>query len=532
MKTRKLTQKQEMERLIKENEALRADNAHLVQQVDWLSEKLGLLNRNKYGQSSEKSEYDQIDLFNEAESYANIQAAEPELSKVEAHYRKRRRAMDQLPEDLPVEVVEHILSADEQDCPVCGNPMHVIGRKVVRRELKLIPARAVIVEHVQLTYGCRPCERTGTSVPIIKAPLPEPVIKGSFATPESVALMMTDKFVMGIPLYRQEQQWKRQGIQINRQTMSNWLIRAATDWLLPIYNALKVRLVAHELLHGDETVLQVLREPGRPAESASYMWLYRTSGDALSPIILLEYQPGRKAEYPQAFLEGFSGYLHTDGFSAYRILEPTVTVVGCWSHARRGYDKALKLLKPEVRAGTGPHIGKGYCDRLFAIERELAELTPDERYIKRQELAKPVLDEFLAWLNQQSHHTTKNAFGKAVHYTLNQWKYLKRYLLDGRLELSNNRAERSIKPFVIDRKNFLFAVSPAGATSSAIIFSIIETAKENGLNPYEYLTFLLREMPGRSDDNLDALLPDSPLLPENCFAPQTRKPDLLAWDEK
>lgn len=392
----------------KEIEVLSADNAHLTKQVDWLSGQLGLLKRSKYGQSSEKSAYDQVDLFNEAETYAQAEAPEPELAKVEAHYRKRQRAMDRLPEDLPVEVVEHVLSAEEQICPVCEGPLHVMGKQVVRRELKLVPAKAVIVEHVQYTYACRNCERTGTSVPVIKAPTPMPVIKGSFASPEAVAQIITDKFIMGIPLYRQEQQWKRHGISLNRQTMSGWLIRAATDWLEPVYTALHARLVGHAVLHGDETTIQVLREPGKAPTSKSYMWLYRTSGGAQMPIVLLDYQPGRGAEYPKAFLEGFSGYLHTDGYAAYRKLEPQVTVVGCWAHARRGFDGAVKLLKPEERKDSAAYVGRTFCDKLFAIDRDLAQLSPEKRHAQRQRLARPVLDAFLSWLKGYEGKTGKS----------------------------------------------------------------------------------------------------------------------------
>jgi len=521
----------------------RAEYELMKSQIQYLMEQLKLTKHRQFGASSEKSEYDQINLFNEAEVYAEPLAAEPALIEVEKHYRNTRlEAKDRLPEDLPVETVEHRLADAEQDCPACDGSLHVMGKEVVRRDLKLIPAKAVIVEHVRYTYACRSCEKNATSVPIVKAPMPEPVIKGSFAAPESVAHLMTQKFVMGVPLYRQEQEWKRQGIMLNRQTMSNWLLRCAEEWLEPVYDALKKNLLSRQVLHCDETTLQVLREPGKRAQSKSYMWLYRTSGDADVnkyerqfmcsstrprsgfPIVLLEYQPNRKAEHPKNFLDGWSGYLHTDGYAVYHQLPENIVVVGCLAHARRRFDAALKALAPKDRNNSGPLIGKRYCDQLFAIERDLAQLSADERHQKRQELARPVLDDFFAWLNSYK-NLTKNAFGKAVSYTLDQWKYLERYLLDGRLEISNNRAERSIKPFVIDRKNFLFAVTPAGANASAVIFSICETAKENGLNPYEYLAFLFRALPNKPDRPIDDFLPGGVLVPEYCLY-QTPKNDL------
>jgi len=500
-----------------EYESQQAQIAELTGQVQYLMEQLRLSKHRQFGVSSEKSEYDfsQLNLFNEAELFADANTPEPELVEVEKHYRKRTRlTTDKLPNDLPVEIVEHKLPETEQFCPECDGALHVMGKEV-RRELKLIPAKAVIVEHIKYVYACRDCERDSYGVPIVKAPMDEPVIKGSFASPESVAHIMTQKFVMGVPLYRQEQEWKRQGILLSRQTMSNWLLRCSEDFLEPVYGALKELMLEHSLaLHADETTLQVIQEPGKTAQSKSYMWLYRTSGynrhgyEISSPIVLCEYQPDRKALRPREFLAGWKGYLHTDGYAGYHSLPEEIVIVGCWAHARRKFDEALKGMPEKDRGDSGALIGKRYCDRLFAIEQELCGLSPGDRYLKRQEQSKPVLDELRSWLEKQ--RLVKNAFGRAVQYTLDQWKYLERYLLDGQLEISNNRAERSIKPFVIDRKNFLFANTPRGARASAVIFSVIETAKENGIDPYTYLTFIFKNAPNwdlRSPDCLDRLMP-------------------------
>jgi transposase len=479
-------------------------------QIQYLMEQLKLTKHRQFGVSSEKSEYDldQLNLFNEAEAFAEPIAAEPALVEIEKHYRKKRRELpNRLPEDLPVEVVEHMLADEKQFCPECEGKLHAMGKETIRRELKLVPAKAVIVEHVRYTYACRNCEKTGIGVPVVKAPMPEPVIMGGFAAPESVAHIMTQKFVMGSPLYRQEQDWLRQGISLSRQTMSNWLLRCAADWLEPIYDELRKSLLTNKVLHADETTLQVLREPGRAAQSKSYMWLYRTSGDASMSIVLYEYQQSRGKEHPKSFLDGFSGYLHTDGYAAYHSLPENIVVVGCWAHARRKFDEALKSVPKQDRQNSSALIGKQYCDKLFTIEKQLSAISPEDRKQKRLEQAQPVLDEFLAWLKAQERSLVKNAFGRAVRYALDQWEYLVRYLLDGRLEISNNRAERSIKPFVIDRKNFLFANTPRGAKASAIIFSIIETAKENGLNPFDYLTFLFRELPNRTNQAIEYYLP-------------------------
>lgn len=250
--------------------------------------------------------------------------------------------------------------------------------------------------------------------------------------------------------------------------------------------------LTREVLYADETTLQVLHEPGKKPQSDSYMWLYRTSGDTDKPIVLYEYQPGRGAKHPKEFLTGFKGYLHTDGYSGYHNLPEEITVVGCWAHARRKFDEAVKSLPKGKAKGSSASQGLAYCNLLFEIEQGLADKTIKERYNERLKQAKPVLDAMLSWANTRT-AAPKSALGKAFTYLKEQWPYLVNYLKDGRLEISNNRAERSIKPFVIDRKNFLFANTPKGAAGSAVMFSLIQMAIENGLDPYKYLTWLLKQ---------------------------------------
>ena len=250
---------------VKVNDILAAENAALKNRiteletlVKYYEEQFRLSKHKQFGSSSEKSEYDvdQINLFDEAEVTADARVPEPELVEIEKHYRRRKRsASDRLPSDLPIEVVEHELPSDGQVCPDCGGALHVMGREV-RRELKIIPAQAKIVEHRQCVYSCRSCEKNNDHTPIVKAGMPEPLIKGSIASAESAAHIMTQKFVMGAPLYRQEQEWNRAGIMLSRQTMSNWIIRCAEDWLKPIYDRLKKHLLERDVLHGDETVVQ------------------------------------------------------------------------------------------------------------------------------------------------------------------------------------------------------------------------------------------------------------------------------------
>ena len=276
------------------------------------------------------------------------------------------------------------------------------------------------------------------------------------------------------------------------------------------------------MLHADETTLQVLKEPGRSSTSKSYMWLYRTSGCTKQAIVLYEYQSTRKAEHAEHFLQGFSGWLHADGYQGYHKLPGNIRVVGCWAHARRKFDEALQTLPKEMQKDSPAAIGECYCSRLFKLEQAFAELTPEERYEKRLEQEKPVLDALLSWANEtQAKTAPKSALGRAIHYLLEQWPYLTRYLEDGRLELSNNRAERSIKPFVMGRKNWLFANTPGGAQASAMIYSLIETAKENKLDPYKYLLWVLQSAPGLSQADefwAEKLLPAN--APQECHVPQ------------
>jgi hypothetical protein len=327
---------------------------------------------------------------------------------------------------------------------------------------------------------------------------------------------MNSKYVEGMPLYRLEQALARLGVELSRQTMANWMILGADKWLTPLYDRLHELLLKLDILHADETTLQVLHEDGRAANSKSYMWLYR-SGRYGPPIILFDYQTTRAGKHPQQFLSGFKGYLHIDGYAGYNGL-PDVILSGCWSHARREFADSLKALP--AGKGSAPVIareGLEFCNRVFAIERDLSDLTPEERYQKRLELSRPVLDDFSAWLKIQLPRVLpKSALGEAIRYCRNQWDKLETFLLDGRLEVNNNRSERSIKPFVMGRKGWLFSNTPRGARASAIIYSIVETAKENGLNPFQYLCYLFEQLPNLGGNDLDELLPWSDSLPASC----------------
>ncbi len=350
--------------------------------------------------------------------------------------------------------------------------------------------------------------------------MPKPVAPGSLASPSMLAYIMSQKYVDAMPLYRQEKQFARLGVTLSRQTLANWMIHGANRWLQLLYDRMHTHLLAMDILHADETPLQVLREPGRSAGTTSYLWLYRTGREGPA-IVLYDYQKTRGGEHPRNFLSGFHGYLHVDGYPGYHKVTGA-TLVGCWAHARRKFDEALKALSDDKQKATvTTREGLDFCNRLFAIERDIKDAPPEERLKVRTERSRPVLDAFLSWLRtQRSRVLPKSTLGKAIAYCLNQWEKLEAFLKDGRLELDNNRSERSIKPFVIGRKNWLFSNTPRGAKASATIYSIIETAQENGLNPFAYLTWLFEELPQLTDPidpgALDKLLPWSNSLPSNC----------------
>jgi transposase len=469
----------------------------LEAKVAWFEEQFRLAKQRQFGSSSEQTAaVQEPNLFNEAEVIAEPALPEPPVEVITYNRRPRTKGKREAQlADLTVEVVEHRLPEESQVCPQCEGALHEMGTEV-RQELKIVPAQVSVVKHVRFKYACRHCQQEEVTTPVVIAKAPAPAFPNSVASPSAVAHIMTEKFVMGSPLYRQEQQLERNGIDLSRQTMANWMIRGA-GWLETIYDRMRRMLLAGDIIHADESTLQVLKELGRAPTTDSFMWLYRTGREG-PPIVLFEYQPTRGREHPKRFLGDFKGFLNADGYGAYEGISTKIILVGCWSHARRKFDEAVKSLPPSTRKGgkTTSHAGLDFCNRIFMIERELQTATTQQRYDARLDRSQPVLREFKAWLDAQATSVIpKSTLGQAITYCNSQWAKLCNFLLDGRLEIDNNRSERSIKPFVIGRKNWLFANTPKGAKASAVIYSIVETAKENGLNPFAYLEHLFKHLP-------------------------------------
>jgi transposase len=502
---------------LSEYQSLKERCSELETQVKWLMEQLKINNKKTYGSKSEQTEYvcEQLSLLhNEAEFYADVEKKEE--VEVASHTRKKKTAtLDKLPENIKTVVVEHTLPEEDRVCPNCDQQLEVIGKEV-KQTLKIKPAEVYVQEDVYYTYACKNCQKNGIETPVIKAPQEKSVIKGSFASAEAIAHIMTQKFVMYSPLYRQEQDLKRQGIELTRQTMSNWILKAGELWLEPIYERLRALLVKEEVIHADETTLTVLKTKDKPTPKKAYMWLYRTSKCSDKNIVLYDYKPNRKIENAENFLKGFKGYIHADGYPGYHKLGDNFRVVGCFAHCRRKFAEAVETLKKEDRENSNAAKGLEFCNELYEIEKEIADLSYDEKLKVRQEKSKEVLDAFLCWA-ETINAAPKSKLGTAINYLKNNEKYLRRYMEDGRLEIDNNRAERSIKPFVMGRKNFLFANTESGARGSAVMYSIIETAKENSLDPYKYLTYIFTKAPNlKEKESIEILLPWN--TPESCRA--------------
>ncbi|WP_341300891.1 IS66 family transposase [Lysinibacillus sp. FSL H8-0500] len=516
-----------IEELTAKNAELEKQNEVLQAKLKWLEEQFRLSQHKKFGTSSEKTNPDQLELllFNEAERTANPIVEEPTLETIT--YRRKKYVGQRAAklENLPTETIHYRLPEEEQVCLCCGEMVHEMSTDI-RRELKVIPAQVKVIEHVQHVYSCRQCEREGIETPIVTAKMPAPIYPKSLASPSAMAYIMNQKYVEGMPLYRQEKQLERLGVYLSRQTLANWMIYGASNWLSILYNRMHELLILHDTLHADETTLQVLDEPGRKADSNSYMWMYRTSRDVPANI-LYDYQTSRHSKHPQAFLEGFKGYLHVDGYPGYHKLEK-VELVGCMAHVRRKFDEALRSLPANIdKKSTIAAEGLQFCNQLFQIEKKITKefenCSPEQRKTKRLEHSKPVLEAFLTWLKAKRPQVPpKSKLGEAITYTLNQWPKLIVFLKDGRLEIDNNRAERSIKPFVMGRKAWLFAKSMKGARASAIIYSIVESAKENQLNPLNYLTYLFEQLPQLDVSDvtaIDQILPWSKTIPIECRVP-------------
>lgn len=476
---------------------------HFEVKVSLLQGQLNLALARRYAASSEKLSPDQIRLFDEAEVE---QATEiDEVHEAEAvtipEHTRQKRGRRPLSDLLPRTEQVYTLTDDERICPHDGKPLTEIG-EVISEQLDIIPAKIQVIRHIRKQYACDcgQCIKT--------APLPPQPIPKSLASPGLLAHITVSKYQDALPLYRQEAILNRIGTQLPRATLANWMIQAGA-LIQPVINLLRDRLLAYDIIQMDETPVQVLKEPGKSAQSKSYLWLQR-GGPPDQPVVLYDYDPGRSAEVPKRLLEGFVGYLQTDGYAGYNaaVAVGGLTHVGCMAHARRKFSDAIKAQGKKKKKGHAHH-GLVLIQKLYQVEKQARRLTPDERYAHRQQQAQPVIDKLRGWLDDALPKVPPtSATGKALHYLNNEWKKLTGYLQDGRLEIDNNGAENAIRPFVMGRKNWLFSASVKGVKASANLYSLIESAKANGLEPYVYLRHLFTELPkAETVEAIEALLP-------------------------
>ena len=493
----------------------------LKRKLEHMNEVFANAQRTRFGQSSEQKSYvlgkDQLSLFNEAEEAQDHKAEEPTSDTVliAAHERKKKRSQAEMLNQLPEEEVLLEIPEEQLVCGKCGGKMKPIGKKFLRHEMQIIPKQIKLLAYYAVTYACDSCEKDTGFAHITSVKPPVPLMKHSLASASTVAYIMTQKYVDGLPLARQEKIWAREGISLSRATMANWVIQCSQSWLKPLYKHMKQELLTHSVIHADETVVQVLKEEGKPATSESRMWLYASAALLRHQVRIFEYQPDRSGKRPESFLRGFAGCLVTDGYAGYNQVQ-NVTHCGCWAHARRKWREAM----PEgatVKTSKAA-VGFQYCNKLFAEERKCAPNHPKYRQEYRQNRELPLLEEYYAWLNTV-HPEKGSKLEEAVRYSLNQKQCLMAYLDHGEVPISNNLAENAIRPFTLGRKNWLFCDTPKGAEASAIVYSLVESAKANGVEPFAYLQHVLVQLPylgkTHSHEELETLMPWAPYIQQN-----------------
>ncbi len=484
---------------------------------------------------------EQMSLFNEAEEFADSAVPDPleaEEIKVSAHKRKKN-ARKELFAKFPVLTQDYLLGTPARNCDECGREMDLIGKELVKEEYEFIPAHIEKHEFYRGVYRCKCCEngkpecfhcpfaseercavcRNRPRTIIKKAQLPleyrYPFLKHSYASPSTVAQVIYAKYVQAIPLDRQVKDWERAEFPMSKATLCNWILEVDKYYGKVLVEYMHRELLKSHVLHCDETPVQVVREE---SSGKSHMWVFRSGEYEKKQIVIFDYQPSRKGECASRFLDGYRNYFVSDGYSGYNRAGDDGIRCGCWIHARRKFIEASpdkKMLTP-CKAKTG----FDFCEEILLEEKKLKSLDPDERKKLRNEKIKPIIDRFYLWCDQVDPRGVNKDFEKALTYARNQKEALCRFLEDGNIPAQNNRAENAIRPFVIGRKNWLFSQTAKGASASADMYSLVETAKANGLDVFDYLSWLFRQITAANhhftDEFLEKLMPWSEQAQENC----------------
>lgn len=476
---------------------------HWKSEYEKLFEQFKLAQLKRFAASSEKNPL-QDSLFDEADAPIE-ETQETKTVTVQAHERKTHPKRKPLPESFPREVIEHDVSDAEKQCD-CGCQKTKFGESVTE-QLDIIPPQIKVIRHVRPKYVCKKCEEG-----IVIAPMPKLLLPKCIASSGFMAYAVVSKYVDHLPLYRQEQIWKRMHVDIPRNSLCNWLIKTA-DQCEPLYQLIREHILSGNYIQADETPVQVLKEPDRKNTSKSYIWVYR-GGPPNQIATYYEYQETRAGAHCQNWLNGFKGYLQSDGYKGYDWVDDhkNITHLACMVHARRPFAQLIKIAKKPGKS----HEAIKYIQKLYQIESEVKSLSFDERKAIRLERAKPILDNMKIWLDKSARTTPpKGKLGMAIQYMLDRWQQLNHYLLDGQLQIDNNLIENDIRPFAIGKKNWLFKGSQRGARAGAIFYTLIATAKIHHLEPYRYLRYVFEKLPGcKSPDNYRALLPWNTGLPK------------------
>lgn len=502
------------------------------QQMKNLSDQLTLQNRYRFGRRTEQMDDPgqmsfkivdgEIVFFNEAEAIQDPTLTEPDEIETKIIRRKKKSGKkEEVLKDLPTNRINHYLSEEELTHEFGENGWKELPDEITHH-YRFIPARVEVDEHHIGVYSSK---KDGH---MVKGDHPKSLLRGSLVSPSIAAAIMNGKYVNAVPLYRLEQEFERYGLTIPRQNMANWMIRLAEDYLGIIYDVLHTRLYRYPVIQADETPVLVNKD-GRKAGAKSYMWVYRSG--YMYPerqIILYEYQKTRNASHPREFLRDYSGICVTDGYQVYHTLEKEkedLKIAGCWVHCRRRFEEALSLIPKGKQKGTVLYHLMKQIQAIYQEEGKLKDLSSEERLASRQLVVRPLVDAFFAYLKENEPFMAKDAkIQDAFGYALNQERYLRVFLENGDVPIDNNASERAIRGFCIGKKNWQMIDTINGAKSSAIIYSIAETAKANNLKPYDYFKYLLEEIPNHLEDKnlefVEDLLPWSENLPKEIRKPK------------
>lgn len=513
-------------------EGLTRQTQALNDKMQLMMEQLVLSKKSRFGRSSEKMEepgqirFMEVDgeivFFNEAEAVCDLDAPEPD--SLEPPQPKKKKQAGKREADLaglPVRRIDHYLSEKELAAEFGEKGWKQLP-DAISRCYRFVPAKVEVEEHHVGVYSSKTDDR------MVKAPHPKKLLPGSLVSPSLAAAVLNGKYVNAVPLYRLEKEFERYGLAITRQNMANWVIRLGESCFGPLYDYLHTLLYRYPVIQADETPVLVNKD-GRPAGSKSWMWVYR-SGCLYQKeqVILYEYQKTRNASHPRKFLKDYNGICVTDGYQVYHTLEKEkedLKIAGCWVHCRRKFEEALEVIPKELRKQSVLDLLMNQIRAIYREEGKLSGFSADERVEKRQLVVKPLVDAFFAYVKQNSGRVPKSGKAReAFTYALNQEPYLRVFLENGNVPMDNNASERAIRGFCIGKKNWEMIDTVHGASASAIIYSISETAKANGLKPYEYFEYLLTEIPKHQDESstdfLVDLLPWSEKLPEYIRKPK------------